>query len=402
MRIAFISFEYPPDTAVGGIATYVGQVSAVLQKRGHDVEVFAASNFRNTSEIENGIYVHRFQTDCRAGFKQVILDKFSQRHELKNFEIIESPEYFADALEIKKIYNAIPLVVKLHTPSFLINRLNNNIPNPQWYKKVRFVLGAWRRFKKPKKFWYYDKLKDPEYELTCRAEMVSSPSVSLGQIIRKEWKIAENKMVVIPYPFIPNCNLLSIPITDTHKVITYFGRLETRKGVEIFAKAIPLILNKFPGYKFKLVGKDTFSLTYRQSMQGFLTEKLKMCLSKVEFVDHVSAEEIPLLLSSTEICVFPSLWENFPNVCLEAMSAGRAIVASKNGGMKDMLQKENAGILINPNSSMEIVNAVSYLINNPEEKLSMAKRARKKVLDEYSSDKIGALIESELLKIIKV
>ena len=178
--------------------------------------------------------------------------------------------------------------------------------------------------------------------------------------------------------------------------------METRKGVEIFAKAIPLILNKFPGYKFKLVGKDTFSLTHRQSMQGFLTEKLKMCLSKVEFVDHVSAEEIPLLLSSTDICVFPSLWENFPNVCLEAMSAGRAIVASKNGGMKDMLQKEKAGILINPYSAIEIVNAISYLIRNPEEKLMMAKRARKKVLEEYSSDKIGALKESELLKLIKV
>ena len=214
--------------------------------------------------------------------------------------------------------------------------------------------------------------------------------------------MAEKKMAVIPYPFVPSHNLLSIPIIDSHKVITYFGRLETRKGVEIFAKAIPLILDKFPDYKFKLVGKDTFSSTHCKFMQGFLSEKLNVYLNKVEFVDHVSAEEIPFLLASTDICVFPSLWENFPNVCLEAMSAGRAIVASKNGGMKDMLQKENAGILINPYSSMEIVNAVSYLINNPEEKLSMAKRARKKVLDEYSSDKIGALIESELLKIIKV
>jgi glycogen synthase len=55
MKIAFISYEYPPDTAVGGIATYVYHAAKMMNERGHNVEVFAASGKRSCSEVENGI-----------------------------------------------------------------------------------------------------------------------------------------------------------------------------------------------------------------------------------------------------------------------------------------------------------------------------------------------------------
>ncbi|MEH2108257.1 glycogen/starch synthase [Nostoc sp.] len=57
MKIAFISYEYPPDTAYGGIATYLYQAARVLQQRGHLVEVFAGSTYRTTTETENEILV---------------------------------------------------------------------------------------------------------------------------------------------------------------------------------------------------------------------------------------------------------------------------------------------------------------------------------------------------------
>jgi glycogen synthase len=57
MKIAFISYEYPPDTSYGGIATYVKQASQLLCQRGHHVEVFAASPDRCGTEVEEGILV---------------------------------------------------------------------------------------------------------------------------------------------------------------------------------------------------------------------------------------------------------------------------------------------------------------------------------------------------------
>ena len=59
------------------------------------------------------------------------------------------------------------------------------------------------------------------------------------------------------------------------------------------------------------------------------------------------------------VCVFPSIWENFPNVCLEAMSAGRGIAASWNGGMAEMLDAGHCGLPFPPNSPQRLAQAVS-------------------------------------------
>ena len=59
MNIAFISYEYPPDTAYGGIATYVHQAAMMLSRRGHHVEVFSGSPHRTGTENEECLLVHR-------------------------------------------------------------------------------------------------------------------------------------------------------------------------------------------------------------------------------------------------------------------------------------------------------------------------------------------------------
>ena len=58
MRIAYISFEYPPDNVAGGIATYVHQAAHLMVARGHGVEVFAASDRRIETELTGGVRVN--------------------------------------------------------------------------------------------------------------------------------------------------------------------------------------------------------------------------------------------------------------------------------------------------------------------------------------------------------
>ena len=72
MRIAFISYEYPPDTAVGGISTYVEQAARLMVARGHNVEVFSASLRKDGVSEEKGIVVHRICEKNRETFGQRI------------------------------------------------------------------------------------------------------------------------------------------------------------------------------------------------------------------------------------------------------------------------------------------------------------------------------------------
>lgn len=399
MRIAYISFEFPPDTAVGGIATYVYQVSLMMKNRGHDVEVFTASPTRTISENFEGLLVHRIQTSDRDSFRKEILSIFKQRHLRHNFDLLESPEFSGDGYEIKKEFPLLPLVVKLHTPASFIRQLDNHYTNKitSTYTKLKYIAGGIVKGEKRKLYWknknWAKKEEDIDYLITALADQIHTPSISLGDIVSEKWNIERKKIYNVPYPFIPNENFLQIPIGAQKKTITYIGRLEIRKGLIALTEAMPAIFEAVSEANFNFVGKPVHSIIPGLNMREYIETKLRKYKSRIHFL-NVGFSEIPGVLQETNVCVFPSIWENFPNVCLEAMSAGRAIVASNRGGMKDMLEKPKCGLLVDPLNSKEIADAVIELLQNNELNKNLGMAARQKVFNEYNSYKIGSLMET--------
>jgi len=395
MRIAFVSYEHPKGIDGGGIGTYIGQASKVMALRGHNVEVFCASETSNGSvkSVEyDGYTLHFISTSGRKKFRKDILNFFSARHDDKKFDIVEGPEYGADGLYIKETFPDLPFTLKLHTPSFLTKELNktDTITN-----KVRFILGGLLRGRISKPYWTYDKEKDDEYKIFCLADSVSSPSNSLQKIVNLKWD-TEKEIKVLPYPFIPVQNLLDLQPDSVQKgiVVSFIGRLEKRKGVLDLMKAIPDILKENHHIQFRFIGKPLPSPVKGKNMDEFMMQILKDNIKNVSFLGSVSYEMIPQILKETHICIFPSIWENFPNVCLEAMAAGKAVIGTDTGGMADIIQDNVSGLLIRPNSPTAIKQAILYLANRPEKIGSLGGEARKRILSAYSANKIGE--ETEL------
>lgn len=400
MNIAYVSFECPPDTAVGGIATYVLQVAKMMKNRGHHVEVFTASPTRSVSECFEGVLVHRVQTESREHFPKQIVTIFQQRHSEIRFDVLESPEYMGDGYEIKKLFPSLPLVVKLHTPDSLMKQLETFYKgiHISSYTKFRFLLGGWIRGQKREVYWNYErwkqKEKDIEYLITSLADQIHTPSLSLGDIVAKEWQLPRETIIHVPNPFVPNARFLDIPVGGSgNKMVTFMGRLEVRKGIIELIKAVPLILEAVPGSQFQFVGKS-MGFVPGMSMKDYISSKLEKYKDRISFL-KVDSSQIPGVLKETDVCVFPSIWENFPNVCLEAMSAGKAIVASKEGGMRDMLEQPVAGLLIDPLNHREIADAVIRLLNDKALRVELGKAAREKIVQAYSSERIGSLMEKQ-------
>jgi hypothetical protein len=92
-KIAFISYEYPPDTAYGGIATYVNQAARMLVARGHRVEVFAGSPDREGVRTEEGVRVHRVRVPDQRSFAEPIGMSLAARHSIEKFDVLEGPDY---------------------------------------------------------------------------------------------------------------------------------------------------------------------------------------------------------------------------------------------------------------------------------------------------------------------
>lgn len=399
MRIAFVSYEYPPDIAQGGIATYVKQVAILLANRKHNVEVFCASAYRNVSLVEGNILIHRLQCDNPKDFNNLLLDYFSYIHKQNPFDLVESPEIHGHGYLIKIKFPTLPMVVKFHMPLFLQMRLINFYTSN--FVKFRFFLGGIRRCR-IRFYGYKDHLNDIDYKFTKLADAYVSPSHSLASLLQKEWKLDPEKLTILPYPFKPPQALLEIPIVErTSKVISFIGKLNVHKGVVALVKIIRKVVLKHPDVDFRLIGSDSFFTARNTTMKDYIDLSLKGMELNYQIKGGLDYDSIMQELAETDICIFPSIWENFPNVCLEAMSAGRAVIGSKNGGMSEMLDG-GAGVIIDPLKINEGVEAIFSLLSNPSKRVALGIKARSVVLEKYNENQIGMLLENHFLKVIAV
>ena len=414
MRIAFISYEFPPDTDFGGIANYVSRSGALLTERGHEVEVFAASDNREGTFTQGRIIVHRVRVTRRELFSKAVAGIFRQRHQEHPFDVMESPEFFYDGLEAARQSPELPLVVKLHTPNLLMTELQGGFPAPtvsntlkDYWRQLRAVAGALRH-RRPLPRWHWNRhayrsaleLEAIERTLTQMADVVASPSAAMLEIMAVRWNLNRENLMTIP-SYVPPARLLAVPVDTTTNVVSYFGRLETRKGVGELAAAIPLVLAEFPTATFRFVGRIPVSPDGRRDYKTYIQDIVGRWRDRVEFTGFLPVEIMLDHYGMTDICVFPSRWENFPNVCLEAMAAGRGVVGSSAGGIPEMLDGGRVGLLVRPDSPAEIAAAILKLLKNPSERMCLGALARQRVLAEYNNDKIGALLEKSFATAIQ-
>jgi len=405
MKIAFISYEYPPDTAVGGIATYIQQAAQTLAGRGHTVEVFAASPTREGTFEIGGIVVHLLHERSIYDFACVAGHAFAKRHAEVEFDVLEGPEYGADIAKAIQLVPEIPLVVKTHSPTLLLAKINHLGYRGEVLKDFLRQLAAmgkaaWQRRTLPPLHFCSDALRGAverdyiEAGYARQADLIASPCRDLCKYAVEKWSIPGARVRLVPNLYVPRPELLSIPIATRTKVIGFFGRVEVRKGVLDLAKAIPAVLARCHDVRFKLVGATQPIPGTDQTVSDLIAKRLGKWMEFVEFTGKVSLNEIPAQLASVDIAVFPSLWENFPNVCLEAMAAGRGIVASSAGGMREMLDEGKTGLLVPPRRPRQLASALIHLIQHEQARMEFGRLARQRVLSEYNAERIGGLMES--------
>jgi glycosyltransferase involved in cell wall biosynthesis len=408
LKIAFVSFEYPPVTGYGGIGTYVFKATRLLQARGHYIEVFAANPSHPSSDYEDGVLVHRAEATRREDFTEAIVTIFSGRQRTVQFDVIESPEYFHEASSIAAAFPEIALIVKLHSPSLLLCELQGGFGPATLRTSLRNYWPQFRRLGRsllmrqalPKWYWrdweyrYALERDAAERTFTANADLIVSPSQALLNMMKDRWKLDPTKCFHVPNPYDAPKALLDIPIETRWEVISFFGRLETRKGLLLLSKILPRLLKEIPGLTLRFVGRDGPGPNEGETYSNYLQRIAGPNVHRLEFTGQVSLQETYHYYSLTDICVFPSVWENFPNVCLEAMAAGRGIVGSSAGGMAEMIIDGTGGIIVDPNDSDALLQALLKLARDPAQRQQMGQAARERLLEDYASEKSVLLLEA--------
>jgi glycosyltransferase involved in cell wall biosynthesis len=181
------------------------------------------------------------------------------------------------------------------------------------------------------------------------------------------------------------------------RIIATVSFLYYIKGIDIFLMAMKSVVRAFPDVKAVIVGdRSQGEKGYIQRLDN-LADSLEL-MGRVHFAGY--CENLPSFLRHVEIFVQPSRTESMPLTVLEAMAAGRAIVATDVGCVREMLDAPAAGVVVPPESPEAIAEALLTLLRNPEKRERLGTAARERVRREYSMEifhkRINNIVEETL------
>jgi|Deesub1362B_J571_1020462.scaffolds.fasta_scaffold00760_5 glycosyltransferase involved in cell wall biosynthesis len=212
------------------------------------------------------------------------------------------------------------------------------------------------------------------------------------------WKVAEpEKLVVIhngvdPKPFLKadgahlrqELELKNLPI------LTFVGRLTPPKDLLTLLKALKGLP---PKGVLLLVGDGELKFQVERYVQ-------KLRLGKqVRFLGQ--RNDIPQILAASDIFVLSSRWEGLPYTIIEAMMAGLPVVASRVGGVPELVEDGVTGFLVPPKDPQALAEALQKLLDDPEMRYHMGKAGREKALREFTLDRMLWEIERVYKSVLK-
>ena len=156
----------------------------------------------------------------------------------------------------------------------------------------------------------------------------------------------------------------------------YFGRLSQEKGIKFLIKTFLKALD----IPLKIVG---------QGPQREKLEKLaKNGRKKIEFLGEKKGQQLKEIISKAYSIIVPSLWpENFPYAILESFALAKPVLATKVGGLPELVKNKQTGLLFKPNNQDDLKEKIIWASQHPKEMKKMGQTAQKEVLDKYNSEK---------------
>lgn len=339
MKILLVSHEYPPDTDKGGISTYTKNLAYALTKKGEQVIVLTYSHKKFSIYSENGIKIIRLHFPLIYKLYPLLICPIIYYIVKKEkIDIIESPEYCAE-VSIYQIFRTVPVVTRIHAPSFYIRMLDN------------------------RKASFFNKILDKfEYLQIIHSDRISIISNHLLKAIRQVWDLSKLKPIVIPN----GINKPSLLKTTNNKYgsdyLLYFGKLKENKGVLVFSYAVKKLLKKYPNQKILFLGQDTKKGDI--FMSRIVKNILKEYLKNLSFVNYAFGIEKELIIKNASLVITPSLIEGFGLSALEAMSLGKVVIATKNNGYNEFIVDGKNGILSKPGDANDLYIKICNIINS--------------------------------------
>ncbi|MEC4816344.1 MAG: glycosyltransferase family 4 protein [Scytonema sp. PMC 1069.18] len=342
MRIGFVTPEYVTESYFsGGLANYVHRVAKALVSLGHEVCIITLTETNQAELNDEGVQVYRIAlgrlhkglnklTRSRISSTTRWLDfsvqayrKLQQLHKQKPFDIVQFPNSRACGLA-PSLLMGVPYVTRI------------SCYRPVWNEQA----GIKRNLDAKATEWL-------EWLQLRLSKHIYAPSYTLQKMLAQEAHIQNVR--VIRTPFYLETTHWDTSIYDTNlkrkNYLLFFGRFQLHKGFHILAQALPQVLKQLPDCHAVFVGLDIPS-AIAPSMKEYAYSLACQYTERLIFLGQTPHSQLYPIISGAKLVVLPSLIDNLPNACLEAMALGKPVIGTIGASFDEVIVDGNTGFLV--------------------------------------------------------
>jgi len=379
VKILMLSWEYPP-LVTGGLGRHVAGLAPALARQG--VQVHVLTPRENPPQVVQSLHpnltVHWIDvagmgvsTDiyARACAVNELMDARANKlwADVDGFDLIHAHDWLVGIAAIElKLSHKCPLIATIHATE----------------------RGRWRTHILPNELSH--KIDAVERNLTFEAWRVIACSQYMFNELGRLFSLPFDKLDMIPNGINMNAKLPLPPdervvfkkqyVAADAPLIFSVGRLVYEKGHHILIKAMPRVLSAFPTAKLVLAGKGPLADHLHALAQDMGVA------DSIYFLGYITDAERNKFFAVADCAVFPSLYEPFGIVALEAMSLNCPVVASSVGGLAEVVRHNYTGTLVYPDDVDSVAWGITRALSEPDGVSAFAATAHKMVATKYSWD----------------
>ncbi len=376
MKIIMLSWEYPPKI-VGGISRVVYELSQKLGDCGHQVHVITCSE-ENKNEIrqDNKVLVHMvspYKLETANFMDWVVNLNFAfieycvkLINKIGPIDIIHAHDWLvAYASRVLKHSYRVPLICTIHATEHgrnkgIHNEIQRSIHNMEWW----LTYEAWKTI--------------------CNSNYMKNEIMNIFQLPDDKINVISNGVASNEFKDIKKDQYFRRKFaSDNEKIILFVGRLVSEKGVHVLIDAIPKITSHYNDIKLVIVGKGP-------ELNNLRNKTYEMGISeKVYFTGYINDYDLKLLYKCADIAVYPSIYEPFGIVALEAMAANVPVIVTDTGGLNEIVEHGIDGLKAYADNSNSLADCILELLYNPALCEGIKTKALLKVESEYNWNQIS-------------
>lgn len=387
--------KIPLEGTPNGVCTYAKELMGIFENsekikihvvgKNGDVEAVAGANFHLLYENPPSFAARAIRKIFgRRGFDRFVAWKFVKKVK-KKFKgkriIFEMEEAFGYSLYFS-YFTRVPIVVRLHGPWFLNGSALGVKQDEEYYRRI-----------------------EDEGRAIYQTSLVTAPSqFVLDQVERYYNRKIKNSVVLFnPFPKIDTSDYWKP--SPLNKNVLFVGRFDLHKGADVYIHAIFKTVARGANISGVFIGPVRGPMPDFHGVEKSIDDYIAWCediyeiSSPIRFLGYKNPIEIKDFRKNSAVCIIASRVEILPYAVVESLSQGVPTIASRVGGIAELIEDGVNGLLFESENSEELMHKINKLLNDPLFSEEISKNALKMVeqYDKKHMEKTYASLYEDLL-----